>query len=140
MPPAFRIAAISVASILMVDVASASPDVQTIVGAWASGDTEESCDSAPITYFSSDGVVAIFLKKDGAVHSIGSWSSTETEVAVTHNDFPLKGDGLSKPPVTLQIVRLDETHFVTRNKDGVERSRVRCADLEIGPDHGHAGE
>ena len=87
-------------------------------GAWACGDTDEACESAPITYFMPDGVVAVFLQKDGALHSIGTWSASETELTMTHNDFLLSGDGVSKSPVTLDIIQLDESRFVTRNAKG----------------------
>ena len=108
-----------------------------IIGAWASGDTAEACDTAPITHFMSDGIVAVFLKKDGVLHSIGSWSANATEMTMTHNDFPLSGDGISKSPVTLDIIQLDDTRFVTRNAKGEERARVRCADIEITMGHDH---
>ena len=102
-----------------------------IVGAWASGDADGACEAAPITHFMSDGVVAVFLKKDGPLHSIGSWSATDAQITMTHNDFPLRSDGVSKPPVLLDILTLDGTRLITRNVEGPERARIRCNDIEI---------
>lgn len=102
-----------------------------VIGAWASGDTVEAGDTAPITHFMSDGVVAVFLTKDGALHALGSWSVEDAQLTMTHNDFPLNGDGVSKTPVALDILTLDETRFVTRNAEGRERARIRCEDIEI---------
>jgi hypothetical protein len=85
----------------------------------------------------SDGVVAVFLKKDGDLHSVGAWSANESELTMTHNDFPLSGDGRSKTPVVLEIVKLDETQFITKNADGRERARIRCSDIEITMGHDH---
>jgi len=118
-------------------VASAETVSTQITGAWASGDTLEACHTAPITQFMSDGVVAVFLKMDGDLHSIGAWSAKESELTMTHNDFPLSGDGLSKSPVVLEIVTLDEFQFVTKNAEGRERARVRCSDIEITMGHDH---
>lgn len=125
--------------ILLGSSAIAEPAMHPIVGSWASGETADSCDTAPITHFMSDGVVTVFLQKDGELHSIGAWSATETQLTMTHNDFPLKSDGVSNTPVTLEISELDEIRFVTRNSEGAERSRVRCSDIEItmGDSHTH---
>lgn len=115
------------------------PSADLVTGAWASGESEDACDTAPITLFMSDGVVAVFLKKDGELHSLGAWSSTETSLTMTHNDFPLSGDGKSKSPVVLDIVEINSTQFVTRNENGQERRRIRCPDIKIGlsKDHSH---
>lgn len=118
-------------------VASAETVSTQITGAWASGNTLEACHTAPITHFMSDGVVAVFLKKDGDLHSVGAWSANESELTMTHNDFPLSGDGRSKTPVVLEIVKLDETQFITKNADGRERARIRCSDIEITMGHDH---
>lgn len=118
-------------------VASAETLSTQITGAWASGETLEACDTAPITHFMSDGVVAVFLKRDGALHSSGAWSANESELTMTHNDFPLSGDGRSKTPVMLEIVKLDENQFVTKNAEGRERARIRCSDIEITMGHDH---
>lgn len=115
--------------------ASAETISTQITGAWASGETHEACGTAAITHFMSDGVVAVFLSKDGELHSIGSWSATEANLTMTHNDFPLSGDGLSKSPVVSEIVTLDETQFVTKNTEGRERARVRCSEIEITMGH-----
>lgn len=108
-------------------------------GAWASGDTAAACETAPITLMMSDGVVAVFLSKDGELHSLGSWAITADTLTMTHNDFPLSGDGQSKPPVELDILELSETHFVTRNAEGAERARVRCPSIKLTQGHAHYG-
>ncbi len=121
-------------------VASAQSANHSIVGAWASGDKKDACDTSPITHFMSDGVVAVFMKKDGELHSFGTWSTTEDKLTMTHNDFPLKGDGISNPLVSLDILVLDEKKFVTTNAEGNERARIRCNDIEITmghSDHAH---
>ena len=118
-------------------VASAETVSTQVTGSWASGETLEACDTAPITHFMSDGVVAVFLNRDGDLHSIGAWSASESELTMTHNDFPLSGDGRSKTPVVLEIVKLDETQFVTKNAEGRERARIRCSDIDITMGHDH---
>ena len=45
---------------------------------------------------------------------------------MTYNDFPLAGDGVLNGPVTLEIIELSETRFVTQNAEGVVRERIRC--------------
>ena len=106
-----------------------------IAGAWTSGSDVDACDTSPITHFMSDGVVAVFMKKDGDLHSLGSWSVADTELTMTHNDFPLSGDGKSNPAIKLDILSIDASRFVTRNSDGVERTRVRCQNIEISMGH-----
>ncbi len=118
-------------------VASAETVRTQITGAWASGETLEACNTAAITHFMSDGVVAVFLKRDGDLHSIGAWSATDSELTMTHNDFPWRGDGLSKSPVVPEIVALDETQFVTKSAEGRARARVRCSNIEITMGHNH---
>ena len=110
-----------------------------VTGAWASGDTPDACDTAPITHFMSDGVVAVFLSKDGDLHSLGSWDVKDDRLSMTHNDFPLKGDGLSKDPVELTILELSETQFATENSKGEKRSRIRCDHIELTLGHDHSG-
>ena len=78
-----------------------------IAGAWTSGSDVDACDTSPITHFMSDGVVAVFMKKDGDLHSLGSWSVADTELTMTHNDFPLSGDGKSNPAIKLDILTID---------------------------------
>lgn len=117
--------------IFLAQAAAAEPAGDVITGAWASGDTAEACDTAPITLLMSDGVVAVFLSRDGQLHSLGSWMATADKLTMTHNDFPLSGDGQSKPPVELDILELSETRFITRNAEGAERARVRCPDIEL---------
>ena len=115
-------------------------ELQTmVVSAWASGDSASACDVKPITLFMSDGVVAVFLSKDGALHSLGTWSVNDDTLTMTHNDFPLSGSGQSKEPVNLTILELSETRFITQNADSVERKRVRCPDIEITLGHDHDG-
>ena len=87
----------------------------------------------------SDGVVAVFLSKDGALHSLGTWSVDEDTMTMTHNDFPLSGSGQSKEPVNLTILELSETRFVTRNAEGAERARVRCPSIKLTQGHAHDG-
>lgn len=118
-----------------------SPEPQnytpTPVGAWASSEINDACNTSPITYFSSDGVVLVLLSKDGPIHSTGSWQVEQDSLTMTHNDFPLKGDGLSKPSVSLQILELNSERFSTRNAKGDIRNRVRCMSIMLmeDPDH-----
>lgn len=105
------------------------------VGAWASGNKPEACESAPITYFSSDGVVIVLLSANGPVHSIGSWSHSGNVLSITHNDFPLDPSGQSKPAVELNIVTLDADNFVTRNAKGDVRERIKCNSVTINTGH-----
>lgn len=109
----------------------AQTPTEVATGAWASGDTAEACEAGPITLLMSDGVVAVFLSRDGPLHSLGSWTATADTLTMTHNDFPLSGEGQSKPPVKLDILELSETRFITRNAEGAERARVRCPDIEL---------
>mmetsp|Transcript_19117 Transcript_19117/g.24745 ORF Transcript_19117/g.24745 Transcript_19117/m.24745 type:complete len:136 (+) Transcript_19117:245-652(+) len=119
-------------------VAAAEPASDGIVGAWTSGDTAQACETAPITLLMSDGVVAVFMSKDGDLHSLGSWTATVDTLTMTHNDFPLSGDGQSKAPVELTILDLSETRFITRNAKGDIRERIKCNDIMIKT--GHDGE
>ncbi len=50
---------------------------------------------------------------------------------MTYNDFPLAGDGVLNGPVTLEIIELSETRFVTQNAEGVVRERIHCPAIEI---------
>lgn len=126
-------------ALLLVPPAFAQSAPDNITGAWASGESAEACDAAPITLFMSDGVVAVFLSKDGDLHSLGSWSATEDTLMMTHNDFPISGDGQSNAPVELTILDLSDTRFVTRNGEGAERARIRCSNIELTLGHGHDG-
>ena len=126
-------------ALIWAQTASAGPAHDAITGAWASGEAADACDTAPITLLMSDGVVAVFLSKSGALHSLGSWLVTDETLTMTHNDFPLSGDGQSKPPVELDILELSETRIVTRNAEGAERARVRCPSIKLTQGHAHYG-
>lgn len=115
--------------------AKAAADTASPLGAWASGNAPNACTSAPITYFSSDGVVAVLLSANGPVHSIGSWSRSGDVLAMTHNDFPLDPSGLSKPAVELNIVTLNADNFVTRNAKGDVRERIKCNSVTVNIGH-----
>ena len=122
-------------------VADEPSSARSLAGAWASGEDISACETAPITYFSSDGVVLILLAADGPVHSVGSWTVIGDKMQMTHNDFPLDPSGLSNDPVVLNITRLDALRFDTRNAKGDERLRVRCPEILIQPENhadGHA--
>lgn len=107
-------------------------------GAWASGLDVASCDTAPITYFSSDGVVLVLLTSNGPIHSFGRWSVENGTIEMTHNDFPVQGDGSSKAPVSLDILTLTDERFDTRNPAGQVRERIKCSDIELTPSPDHA--
>lgn len=109
------------------------------VGAWASGDTIEACSNAPITYFSSDGVVLVLLGKDGPIHSTGSWQIGQDTLTMTHNDFPLNIDGKSNPSVSLEILELNSKRFSTRNAKGEVRNRTKCSSITLMEDPDHSG-
>lgn len=126
-------------SLIWAPAAAAETTSEMVVSAWASGDSPSACDAKPITLFMSDGVVAVFLSKDGKLHSLGTWSVIDDTLIMTHNDFPLSGSGQSKEPVNLTIMELSDTRFITQNADGVERKRVRCPDIEITLGHDHDG-
>ena len=131
---------LSLIALAWVQFGAADTSSELATGTWASGETIEACSEAPISLFMSDGVVAVFVSRDGDLHSLGSWVASDDTLTMTHNDFPLSGDGQSKPPVELAIVELSDTRFVTRNADAEERVRVRCPDivLALGQDgHGH---
>ena len=113
----------------------AAPGTPSPLGAWASGGEANACESMPITYFSSDGVVAVLLSANGPVHSIGSWSRSGDALTMTHNDFPLDPSGQSKPAVELNIVTLDADNFVTRNAKGDVRERIKCNSVTINTGH-----
>jgi len=112
-------------------------DGLSAVGAWASGGDTEDCATAPITYFSSDGVVLVLLTAEGPIHSFGKWNVSGKQLTMTHNDFPLDSSGKSNLPVVLEITELNGTRFVTRNAKGDVRKRIKCDDivLKSGPDH-----
>ena len=105
------------------------------LGAWASGTNSDACETAPITYFSSDGVVLVLLSAEGPVHAIGSWDRNGDVLTMTHNDFPLDPSGRSKPAVELNIMTLDADRFVTRNAKGDIRERIKCNNIAIKTDH-----
>lgn len=107
-------------------------------GAWASGSDPSACETAPITHFSSDGVVVVLLSKEGPVHSLGSWSMASGVMEMTHNDFPLDVTGQSKPVVKLDILELNKDSFMTRNVRGDVRERTKCANIEINPTPDHS--
>jgi len=117
--------------------AAAETPSERVAGAWASEDTVEACDAAPINLFMSDGVVAVFLSKDGDLRSLGSWAVSNDMLTMTHNDFPIGGAGQSKPPVELNILELSETRFITGNAEGAERAR--CPDIKVTLVHDHDG-
>lgn len=127
------------AGVLSLGATASAEQAASPEGAWASGQGIEACDTGPITLFMSDGVVAVFLTKSGGLHSLGAWSLEDNRLTMTHNDFPLPGSGQSDAPVVLDILKLDAQTFVTRNKDGQERSRVRCSGIEISNGQEHAG-
>jgi len=118
--------------------ASPLPKMSTPYGAWASGAEVSACETAPITYFSSDGVVLVLLGKDGPIHSFGSWSIKSDVMEMTHNDFPLDVTGQSKPVVKLDILELNKDSFTTRNVRGDVRERTKCANIEINPTPDHS--
>ena len=128
-----------VMSLIWAPAAAAETPSEMVVSAWASGDSASACDAKPITLFMSDGVVAVFLSKDGKLHSLGNWSVIDDTLTMTHNDFPLSGSGQAKEPVNLTILELSETRFITQNADGVERKGFRCPDIEITLGHDHDG-
>jgi len=119
------------ALLLLLPTAAAEPQPTPVTGAWASGNSIDACDTAPITLFMRDGVVAVFLSKDGALHSLGRWTNDREHLSMTHNDFPLAGDGVSNDPVTLKIIELSDTRFITQNAERVVRERIRCPAIEI---------
>ena len=68
-----RVGLAMAASALVASCASfADPLTETLqpLGAWASGTDGDACETAPITYFSSDGVVLVLLSAKGPVHAI----------------------------------------------------------------------
>jgi len=119
---------------------SASQKTEAIspIGAWASGKTLAACDTASITYFSSDGVVLVLLTKEGPIHSFGSWRHKGDILEMTHNDFPLDKSGTSKPFVRLNILELSPARFITKNAKGDVRERIKCSDITINPAPDHA--
>ena len=116
-----------------------SEQVPSPAGAWVSSDDRSDCATKPITYFSTDGTVLVFLNKDGDMHSFGQWSLSEDTLMMTHNDFPLDATGTSNDPVALQILQLNDTTFTTRNAKDETRIRTRCADIELNPHDSHSG-
>jgi len=116
------------------NLSAAPAKTSSPLGAWASGSVADACETAPITYFSSDGVVAVLLSAKGPVHSIGSWARKGGVLAMTHNDFPLDPSGQSKPAVELNIIKLDANRFVTRNAKGNVRERIKCHSIMIKTD------
>lgn len=115
--------------------ADPTTDAALPLGAWASGNDGDACETAPITYFSSDGVVLVLLSAKGPVHAIGGWERNGDLFAMTHNDFPLDPSGQSKPAVELNIVSLDADRFVTRNAKGDIRERIKCNGIVIETNH-----
>ena len=111
----------------------------SLAGAWVSSDDRSNCATKPITYFSTDGTVLVFLNKDGDMHSFGQWSLSGDTLTMTHNDFPLDATGTSNDPVALEILQLDDTTFTTRNAKDETRIRTRCADIELNPNDSHSG-
>ena len=133
-----RVGLAMAASALVASCASfADPLTETLqpLGAWASGTDGDACETAPITYFSSDGVVLVLLSAKGPVHAIGSWDRNGDVLAMTHNDFPLDPSGQSKPAVKLSIMTLDADRFVTRNAKGDIRERIKCSEIAIKTGH-----
>ncbi|HAY05056.1 MAG TPA: hypothetical protein PKV67_01895 [Hyphomonas sp.] len=109
------------------------------VGVWVGGDDIANCARGPLTLFMSDGVVAIFTSESGDLHSLGVWAMDGSTLTMTHNDLPLTASGESKPAISLEVVKLSDTVFTTRNSEGQERARVRCSDIEIGHGEAHGG-
>ena len=84
-----RVGLAMAASALVASCASfADPLTETLqpLGAWASGTDGDACETAPITYFSSDGVVLVLLSAKGPVHAIGSWDRNG-DGTVTRKEF-----------------------------------------------------
>lgn len=106
-------------------------DPARAAGAWASAETAETCATAPISLFFSDGSVVVFESAVGSLHAIGIWRIEGETLVMTHNDAPFANDGAAKPPVPLKIEELSETRFVTSNAEGKRRVRVRCAGLVL---------
>ena len=109
------------------------------LGAWVSSEEAMDCATKPMTYFSSDGTVLIFLSREGPLHSFGQWEMSGSTLMMTHNDFPTPASGLSGSPVSLEVLTLSSTEFVTRNVKGDTRTRTRCTALKIDPNLSHVG-
>ena len=108
-------------------------------GAWVSSEEAMDCATKPITYFSSDGTVLVFLSREGPLHAFGQWEISGSTLMMTHNDFPTPASGLSGSPVSLEVLTLSSTQFVTRNAKGDIRARTRCTELKIDPNPSHVG-
>ena len=106
-------------------------DPALAAGAWASAETSQGCVSAPISLFFSDGSVAVFESATGGLHAIGVWRIEGRNLVMTHNDAPFDQAGKTKPPSVLEILELSDARFVTRNAEGKQRVRVRCAGLVL---------
>lgn len=122
---------LSATTALLAAASAASIDPVTASGAWASAETPEACATAPISMFFSDGSVAVFESAAGSLHAIGVWRIDGQKLVMTHNDAPFDQEGAAKPPSTLDIVELTQTRFVTKNAEGKQRVRVRCAGLVL---------
>lgn len=116
-----------------------SEKVPSPAGAWVSSVELSDCATKPITYFSTDGTVLVFLNKDGAIHSFGQWALSGDILSMTHNDFPLDTMGTSNEPVTLEVFQLDDTTFTTRNAKDETRIRTRCVGIELNPNDTYPG-
>lgn len=126
------------ATLLLSGCSSLVPSVSdrtSTIGAWASGASVKDCQNSPITYFSSDRVVAVLLSAKGPVHSIGSWTRKRDQLTMTHNDFPLDPSGQLNAPVILDIIELSANRFVTRNSKGDVRERIRCRHVNLKSEH-----
>ena len=126
--------------VLMVTMVTSAYASSHITGAWASTDDVAKCTKAPLSLFMSDGAMVIFESARGSIHSVGVWRKEGKTLYITHNEAPFPSNGTSNPEVALTIVQLNQSHFVTRNKTGKERVRVRCTDIQIkgaGGSHHH---
>lgn len=113
--------------------AQATEPTALIAGAWASGDGDAVCQTAPISYFLSDGTYVVFNQFDGPLHAVGRWRVEGDAVFLTHTDAPFPQDGAASPESRLTLVRLDTQAFVTTNASGRQRVRTRCSGLTLPP-------
>jgi len=120
---------------------SASFDAERVPGAWASGEEDNACETAAISYFMSDGTYVVFERFDGPLHAVGRWRLEGDRFIMTHNDAPFPEDGAASAEATLTVTRVDADRFVSTNAAGRERVRTRCRGLILPPGaqagHGH---
>jgi len=113
--------------------AQATEPAAMIPGAWASGEGEAVCQSAPISYSLSDGTYVVFNRFDGPLHAVGRWRVEGDTVFLTHTDAPFPESGAASPETRLTLVRVDTQSFVTTNSAGRQRIRTRCSGLTLPP-------